>query len=44
MEEQFHAQFYKAEPEISIADLSKLKQRPDELTESFLERFKRLKN
>lgn len=35
MEEQFHAQFYRAKPKIFIADLSKLKQRPDEPAESF---------
>lgn len=42
-EEQFHAQFYREEPEISIANMSKLKQISDELAESFLEMFKRLK-
>lgn len=44
MEEQFHAQFYRAEPKISIADLFKLKQRPNEPAESFLKWFKGLKN
>lgn len=44
MEEQLHAQFYKAEPKISITNLSKLKQRLDEPTKSFFERVKRLKN
>ncbi|XP_058179969.1 uncharacterized protein LOC131327899 [Rhododendron vialii] len=44
MEEQFHAQYFRHEPEVSIADLAKLKQKPNETAEQFLTRFKRLRN
>ena len=44
MEEQFHAQFFRHEPEISMADLAKLKQKPSETVEQFLTRFKKSRN
>lgn len=44
MEDQFHAQFYRHELEVSIADLAKLNQKPTETAKQFLTRFKRLRN
>ncbi|KAF3434658.1 hypothetical protein FNV43_RR21743 [Rhamnella rubrinervis] len=44
MERKFHEQFYKIEPEVSMADLSHLYQRENETIESFLACFKRVKN
>ncbi|GKV43324.1 hypothetical protein SLEP1_g50628 [Rubroshorea leprosula] len=41
MEDLFHTQFYRCEPEVSMADLSRLAQKPGELFEAFLARFRR---
>ncbi|GKV10309.1 hypothetical protein SLEP1_g21695 [Rubroshorea leprosula] len=38
MEDLFHIQFYRSEPEISMADLSRLTQRPGESSENYLMR------
>lgn len=43
LEEQFHAQFFRTEPEVSMADLAKLKQEPNETAEQFLARFKKVR-
>lgn len=43
MEEIFHAQFYQIEPEVSMADLACLKQRPDEKVTQFIAKFKKAK-
>ena len=40
MEVMFHQQFYRAEPEVTIADLSKMHQLLLELVEAYLTRFK----
>ncbi|GKV42144.1 hypothetical protein SLEP1_g49581 [Rubroshorea leprosula] len=39
MEDLFHTQFYHCEPEVSMADLSRLAQKPRESSEAFLARF-----
>ena len=44
MERKFHEQFYRIEPEVSMADLSRLYQREGETAENFLARFKRARN
>ena len=41
MEESFHAQFFQTELEVSMADLAKLCQKPDEKATQFINRFKR---
>ncbi|GKV34835.1 hypothetical protein SLEP1_g43177 [Rubroshorea leprosula] len=41
MEDLFHIQFYRSEPEVSMADLSRLVQRPGETSEAFLARFRK---
>ncbi|GKV20245.1 hypothetical protein SLEP1_g30401 [Rubroshorea leprosula] len=41
MEDLFHIQFYRSEPEVSMADLSRLVQRPRETSEAFLARFRK---
>ncbi|GKV34366.1 hypothetical protein SLEP1_g42743 [Rubroshorea leprosula] len=41
MEDLFHTQFYRCEPEVSMADLSRLGQKPGESSEAFLARFRR---
>ncbi|GKV50000.1 hypothetical protein SLEP1_g56718 [Rubroshorea leprosula] len=41
MEDLFHTQFYRCEPEVSMADLSRLAQKPGESSEAFLARFRR---
>ncbi|GKV21983.1 hypothetical protein SLEP1_g31893 [Rubroshorea leprosula] len=41
MEDLFHTQFYRCEPEVSMADLSRLAQKPGESSEAFLVRFRR---
>ncbi|GKU90775.1 hypothetical protein SLEP1_g4728 [Rubroshorea leprosula] len=38
MEDLFHTQFYHCEPEVSMADLSRLAQKPGESSEAFLTR------
>ena len=44
MEETFHAQFFQSEPEVSMADLARLSQRPEEKATQFIARFKRARN
>ena len=41
MEDLFHAQFFKMEPEVSMTDLARLCQGPDEKATQFINRFKR---
>ncbi|GKV12203.1 hypothetical protein SLEP1_g23382 [Rubroshorea leprosula] len=41
MEDLFHIQFYRLEPEISMDDLSRLTQRPGESSENYLMRFRK---
>ncbi|GKV39528.1 hypothetical protein SLEP1_g47286 [Rubroshorea leprosula] len=41
MEDLFHIQFYRSEPEVSMADLSRMVQRPGETSEAFLARFRK---
>ncbi|GKV33998.1 hypothetical protein SLEP1_g42429 [Rubroshorea leprosula] len=41
MEDLFHTQFYCCEPEVSMADLLRLAQKPGESSEAFLARFRR---
>ncbi|XP_058202643.1 uncharacterized protein LOC131317078 [Rhododendron vialii] len=43
MEDAFHQQFYRVEPEVTMADLSSLCQLPDEGVETYLARFKKKK-
>ncbi|XP_075491134.1 uncharacterized protein LOC142529477 [Primulina tabacum] len=44
MERQFHIQFYITEPEVCIADLSRVIQKKGESVEYFIDRFKKMKN
>ncbi|OMO91306.1 reverse transcriptase [Corchorus capsularis] len=44
MERLFHTQFYRTEPEVSMADLSRLYQKKGESAEDYLVRFKKLRN
>ena len=44
MEEAFHAQFFQSEPQVFMADLARLSQRPDEKATQFIARFKRARN
>ena len=44
MENQFHAQFFRTEPEVTMVDLSKFKQRQGESAEQYIDRFKKAKN
>lgn len=44
MERQFHIQFYKTEPEVCIADLSRATQKKGETVDLFIARFKKMKN
>ncbi|GKV28866.1 hypothetical protein SLEP1_g37855 [Rubroshorea leprosula] len=41
MEDLFHIHFYRSEPEVSMADLSRLVQRPGETSEAFLAKFQK---
>ncbi|GKU99855.1 hypothetical protein SLEP1_g12638 [Rubroshorea leprosula] len=41
MEDLFHIQFYRSKPEISMADLSRLTQRPRESFENYLMQFRK---
>ncbi|GKV04390.1 hypothetical protein SLEP1_g16548 [Rubroshorea leprosula] len=41
IEDLFHTQFYRCGPEVSMVDLSRLAQKPGELSEAFLARFLR---
>ena len=40
MEDLFHKQFYRTEPEVTLADLSRLSQMPGESAEDYVGRFK----
>ncbi|XP_059663443.1 uncharacterized protein LOC132309107 [Cornus florida] len=42
--EMFHSHFYRTEPEVSMADLSRLNQLPGESIETFLSRFRKAKH
>ena len=44
MEGVFHAQLFQTEPEVSMADLARLSQMPDEKAAQFIARFKRAQN
>ena len=41
MEDLFHQQFYRVEPEVTMTDISGLRQLPDEKVETYLARFKK---
>ena len=43
MEEKFHSHFAKSNIGVSMADLARLKQKPDESVEHFIMRFKRIR-
>ena len=44
MERQFHTQFFRTEPEVCIAELSRVTQRAGESADLFIARFKRMRN
>lgn len=44
MENYFHAQFYKTEPKVSVADLARLTLQVDELVEKYTSQFKNAQN
>ena len=44
MERQFHTQFFYAEPEVCIAELSRVTQRAGETADLFIPRFKKMRN
>ncbi|CAI0374579.1 unnamed protein product [Linum tenue] len=44
MEQIFHAQFYRSEREVSMADLARMRQEPGESLEHFLTNFKNARN
>ncbi|XP_024190631.1 uncharacterized protein LOC112194648 [Rosa chinensis] len=44
MERALHEQFYRAEPEVTIADLAKMSQEAHESAQDFLDRFKAARN
>ncbi|CAI0472852.1 unnamed protein product [Linum tenue] len=44
MEQIFHAQFYRSEREVSMADLARMRQEPGESVEHFLTNFKNARN
>ena len=43
MEEAFHNQFYRTDPEVSMADLSQLHQLSNDLMEEYIRCFRKLK-
>ncbi|KAI5346123.1 hypothetical protein L3X38_014002 [Prunus dulcis] len=43
MEQIFHEQFYRPEPEVSMADLAKIRQKPNESIQEYLRRFREAK-
>ena len=43
MEEAFHSQFYRTEPEVSMADLSQLHQLGNEPVVDYIQHFRKLK-
>ena len=44
MERQFHTQFFKAEPEVCIVEMSRVTQRNKEIADLFISRFKKMRN
>ena len=44
MERQFHTQFFKAEPEVCIVELSRVTKRNGETVDLFISRFKKMRN
>ena len=44
MERQFHTQFFRAEPEVCIADLSRVTQTNGETADLFISPFKNMRN
>ena len=44
MERQFHTRFFRAEPEVCIAKLSRVTQRNEETADFFISSFKRMRN
>ena len=44
MERQFHSQFFRAEPKVCIAELSRVTQRNGETADLFISRFKKMRN
>ena len=44
MERQFHTQFFRAEPEVCIAKLSRVTQRNGETVDLFISQFKKMRN
>lgn len=44
MEEKFHTKFFKSQPKVSMADLSRLYQLQGESANRYIARFKRAKN
>ena len=44
MERAFHTQFFRMEPEVYVAELSRMTQRPGENADSFIARFKKMRN
>ena len=44
MERQFHTQFFKAKPEVCIAELSRVTKRNGETTDMFISPFKKMRN
>ncbi|CAL1362343.1 unnamed protein product [Linum trigynum] len=44
MKQMFHAQFYRSEPEVTMADLARMRQQPGETVEHFLTNFKNARN
>lgn len=44
MERQFHAQYFRSEPEVCVADLSRMSQRNGESADRFIHRFKKMRN
>ena len=43
LEEKFHVKFYRARPDISLADLAKISQLPGEFVEQYIMRFRKLR-
>ncbi|OMO77081.1 hypothetical protein CCACVL1_15211 [Corchorus capsularis] len=44
MKTAFHAQVYRTEPEVTMADLAKVKQKPNEKVEDFIARYRQVKS
>jgi len=43
LEHKFHEQFYRAEPEVTVADLARLTQLQGESVEKYIARFRKLR-